>query len=122
MINDLPTCYEVVSGKVSLDGAPQARKPSGGATKGQQKRQRPAVSVHPPLAAALEESCQVNMCGCVWWLTAAGRAQGWHRQQRGLWHGWTTSTAAGSAAGCCMLMRAGSLLLLTLLSLCLRVC
>jgi hypothetical protein len=43
LINDLPTCYEVVSGKFKgkLDSAPRKAGPAGG----QKKRPRPAVSV-----------------------------------------------------------------------------
>jgi hypothetical protein len=43
LINDLPTCYEVVSGKIKgmLDSAPRKAGPAGG----QKKRPRPAVSV-----------------------------------------------------------------------------
>lgn len=40
MINDLPTCYEVVSGKARSDAAPVRKGPGGG----QPKRPRPTVS------------------------------------------------------------------------------
>lgn len=83
LINELPTCYEVVSGKARAEAAGQKRP--GAAGGGQQKRSRAAVSLSfwcsvlfTTVCLAAAPGCSlVCWCGCGRSVCALVRHVGW---------------------------------------------